>query len=445
MYSPPDEFDANYYLDAAINFGTESFGPLESFARQIARQHSLAGLGSVFSTLLRHRETDVAVTSHNSVMRRAIRVKGVDVRFCRASQIVAPLREKLSGVDESTLIDPDIVNQYVESLRPITEVHFPSQSKPVEKVLRKLVCRAYQIGQQHIAAAGDLKIPESEIWSCMTGRYAGRLIDIEARRRGQKVVRFSHGGAFGTIDAEAALIVSELICADQFVLANDTLASAARPGERGAEILQNRDMNDVIVGAHGDPVFDQVIFSPPKKSEKTKVLFVMTGFFEGLFQNPPVPASVVALDWRLTLIEKLRSWGVEVVVRPHPEDLGAFEKTSDQFSAVSVGNSFQDALRDVNILLFDWPYSTAFWEALCSGTPTILINTPSAEFSPKNREKLAHSLRVLPPVFMNDGKISIDWDRLKSAVLEAPWGGDPILSRSVFSSTEHSSIEGHAT
>ncbi len=422
------------HISSILSCQVESFGAVEAVARTAARQYTLSGIGEVFRGLVGAKPKIVA-TSHNALLQQQALTLDAGVRFMRASDMVRPLAPALDSASAIIAGVSDDHRKMAGSLRPIAEKFFPTYAEQVIDGVEVAIAQAFETGQAQLDVVGKMKLPDCEIWSTTVGRYAGRLIDIEAMKRGQPVLRFSHGGAYGMIEDETTLGLAEVSPASGFVMATEklTVDVGSQLTARAPKLLRNRQPEDVFRIGKGDPVFDRVPFFKSQRTSRPTVTFVMTGFFETLVHRPPALSAPVALDWRLRLTRKLSELPIDVVIRPHPEDPAGFAKTAQSFGATVSKGNFADALAASDILVFDWPYSTAFWETLCSGRPTVLINMAETAFLPEKLSIVQENCRMISPVFDARGRVSIDWDSLAEAISSAPWTDHPSRCRSIFS------------
>ncbi|SDH15024.1 hypothetical protein [Roseospirillum parvum] len=430
---PPTPEVLHRWVGAAMRLPSPSAPPVERLARRLARQATLGGLPGLMRQLPGSRP-QITLTSHNTVARRLVTATGARVRFQPAEGLVAPRRAPLNRAAEGapTTATPRS-RSLAAGLGPLLARHLPQAPDDLEARAAALIAQVLAIAEAQVEVMAGLALPERPLWSTGIGGWGGRLIDLEASRRGLPVTRFSHGGGYGMVNEDVALALSELAVAERFVLATPGLArSAGQDLETAAPwCLRGRPIDQVLVGGQGDPVFEQIPFRPRRAGQRPRVLLMLSGLFEGFLHMPPVLPADLARAWRARLIALLESLDIELLIRPHPEDRAAFEEMRQGQPGRVLDGPFIECLDKADVLLFEWSMSTAFWQALCLGRPVVLIDLPGTPFLPARRDDLAQVCRVLEPGFDARGLPTIDAEALDDA-LRRPLDGDPARPRALF-------------
>jgi hypothetical protein len=120
-------------------------------------------------------------------------------------------------------------------------------------------------------------------------------------------------------------------------------------------------------------------------------------YFNGGRQNlPPLLPDPVHLYHQWAVVEAFSGQPAELVVKPHPESIlngmphpltGAVEL--DQ-------RPFIEALADADVVISDYPQSTAFWEACCSDRRVVILDLGIVRFHPAGKVVVENRCSIVP-------------------------------------------------
>ncbi|MBM3560423.1 MAG: hypothetical protein FJX53_11220 [Alphaproteobacteria bacterium] len=259
---------------------------------------------------------------------------------------------------------------------------------------------------------------ERTIWAGTGGNYALRAIGLEALRRGGEVIRFAHGGAAGLDDYLCIGSFIDLLPSSRFVVATDALAGVVAHRRRaiGSPSWATAD----IAGGGGDPVFRAV---PARNAgsggSRPRVLYVTTLFTGAAQHLPPTLPDALYYDWQLRLLESLQGLPFDVLVKPHPENLVLWNRQPLGERAVCDNRLFRTALAEADVLLFDFTLTTAFWEALCSDRPVVILDPAGERLNPDLAGLFDARCRRVPVSHDDRNRPVVDREALAAALAAA--------------------------
>jgi hypothetical protein len=141
---------------------------------------------------------------------------------------------------------------------------------------------------------------------------------------------------------------------------------------------------------------------------------------------PPKPADFVYLDWQLRVARALAALDIDLVLKPHPE--GIYRGRRHPLADVGTIETrpFEQALDDVDAVVFDYAASTTFSYTLASRCPMIYLDNGGAEFDPSMAAALAQRMRIVPVTADAQNRQRFDIGALKAAIFEqAPFDHTP--------------------
>jgi len=276
--------------------------------------------------------------------------------------------------------------------------------------------------RHHLAHLRTARSLPAVLWSGSGGSYGSRALALEVRRRGGHVRRFAHGGGFGLDGYGRCRTMIDVCGASEMIVPTRALAAAM---VRAGYLPDAARSGPEITGWNGDPCFRAVPRRRPGARVPNRVAYIGTMYTGNHVHVPPVPPGSLYLGWQLRLISALEGMGCEVVCRPHPENdvLLGFQPLS-RFLPVSRG-PFADTLAQASVMLFDYCFSTAFWEAVCSDVPVVLLDLIGAKFQPETREALARRVVIVEVGFDDRNRPVVDSEALLAAIEHAKRLTDP--------------------
>lgn len=277
--------------------------------------------------------------------------------------------------------------------------------------------RALAEAEADLAALAQVAIGD-EVWAGSGGNYALRAIGLAVLRRGGTVTRFAHGGAAGLDDYIRLGSFIDLLPSSRFVVATQRLAEVVADRRRADPSVAYAGAD--VAGASGDPVFRAVPARNPGSGQRRPRVLYVTTLFTGTTQHlPPTLADPVYFDWQLRLLDMLRTFPCELVVKPHPENHVLWNRQPIEPHAVCDNRPFRTALAEADVLLFDFALTTAFWEALCSDRPVVLVQPAGERLNPALRDLYAARLKRVDVRHDERNRPTVDSAALAAALADA--------------------------
>jgi hypothetical protein len=144
---------------------------------------------------------------------------------------------------------------------------------------------------------------------------------------------------------------------------------------------------------------------------------------------PALPPDPVHLDWQMRVAEFLHALPVDFVCQAHPEGLfGGRPHPLEAIVPTRRGN-FQAQLREADVFVFDYPTTTALWEACCTDARIVYLDMGAGRMTPEVARHFARRATVVPVMHGDDHRMTFDQAALRDAVLADIGPADPSAFR----------------
>lgn len=276
--------------------------------------------------------------------------------------------------------------------------------------------RAHEFVHSHLAALKNHQFPDEMWFGCAGATLWSRILAIETRSRGGKVVSHDHGSGNVLYD-QLGQHFTEYHFSDELYCYNRTQAQARRTSIRSEYLV---DPKPPIISSRpvGSP---RIAFQSGERVVECgrirRVMYVPTIFFGmggRLLSTMPDP---VALDYRARLLSRLREASVDVLYKPHPEGeskppIGLAE----QFGFQTDSRPFEEIEWSCDAYVIDWIASSTTRAILTSELPVILIDLPHLHIRAETRRFLESRCYLVKAEYSSDNRIDVDWNALESAL-----------------------------
>ena len=244
-------------------------------------------------------------------------------------------------------------------------------------------------------------------------------------RRGGEVTLFAHGGPAGLADLHEVLSFTDLCVANRYVAPTEAVAELIRDSRALSCIAPYR--RPEIVGLDGDPQFRRVVRTSSRApAPRPRVVYAPTLVRGHIAQHiPPLLPAAVYLDWQLRVAETITAMAVDLLCKPHPE--GALKGRPHPLAEVAAISylPFEAVMGEADVFIFDYPRSTAFWTALCSDRPVVLLDLGITGFDPRIEPLIAERCRIVRVRFDARNRPVVDREALAEAIAGGPRRADP--------------------
>ena len=148
-----------------------------------------------------------------------------------------------------------------------------------------------------------------------------------------------------------------------------------------------------------------------------KIVYVVPFYYGYGISYYPFFPDIVLIDWQLRLFTYLSSLGYQVITKQHPESPTKMDKFFfDEMGVIDIKGNFEDVIAEEDVVLFDFPLSTAFGSALRRGNPITLINFGFQQLMAKEERILKKRIEILPGIFNEDKLPDVDWNQLEKSI-----------------------------
>jgi len=275
-----------------------------------------------------------------------------------------------------------------------------------------------------LAAVKNFRGIPDRIWAASGGRWPGRVLSIEAMRRGSEVIRFDHAGGRGVHRFPAWPATLDMYCSTTFNLATQPLAERLKA--QGVNDLLPPDRQCQLQGQNGDPTFKHLNLSRSSRHTDRRRVIYASGLLRGLLQTVPAQIpDLVYLDWQIRLAETLNQLPIDLVCKPHPE--GIFAHQTHPLTSIAKVHSgpFEELIPSADVFVLDIPHSTTFYEALCTDRPIVFVDFGAPFFDTAIRAAIESRCRVIRTKFDDRNRPIIDQEALEDAVISGADVVDP--------------------
>lgn len=276
------------------------------------------------------------------------------------------------------------------------------------------------------------KLP-GHLFSGTGGKRMSRALGLEIMRRGGAAVRHDHGGSFVLLDSPDSVALNEMSVSTRFVVATPEAAES-----KGLRVARQRaaQLGDcTIEGGPGDPGLDVGavgLARTPATGGRRRVMYVSTLFY-GLHQvSPPVLPAPLYADWQTRLIAMLRDMPIDLVCKPHPGGLQPPPALAPARNARTVAARFEEAVGDVDVLIYDFPATTTLAVGLCTDRSIVLIDHGTMRFGESHRDAIAARCRTVSAGYDERNRPMVDRDELETAICDGSTVVDPGYFRRLF-------------
>lgn len=276
------------------------------------------------------------------------------------------------------------------------------------------------------------KLPAG-LFSGTGAKRMSRALGLEIMRRGGAAVRHDHGGSFVLLDSPDSVALNEMSVSTRFIVATPDAAQS-----KGLQVAQKRAalLGDCTIGSGtGDPGLDvgaTGLARRPAPGARPRVMYVSTLFY-GLHQvSPPVLPAPLYADWQTRLIALLRGMPVEFACKLHPGGLQPPADLAPARDVRRVAARFEEAVADVDVLLYDFPATTTLAVGLCTDRPIVLLDHGTMRFGESHRDAIAARCRIVPATYDDRNRPVINRDELETAICDGPMTADPGYFRRLF-------------
>ncbi len=374
------------------------------------------------------RDRDIVATQRLPLIRHHARAQADFVRFVHPREWLRPLNaDSMCG----RLVTPSAGG--VRGALAAVRVGFAAGNEEAPDYLmdylRDWLVRAMTLAGSHLETV--IQQPERvprRLWSGSGSGVWNRILRHATRRLGGTVTGHDHGNGEGLFES-AGSSVSEFESCDEFVTFTPLRARALGQRVR-ADMMVQRTVPSVVSipsrteGASPFLGTNHARMAPrlTRRSSGTRTVMYPTIFYPGESVYPfwPLLPDPVAVDWHVRVISRLRTWGYEVVLKPHPGHVETARAVSSELGVTVLADPFEQVLGSCDVLLFDYPRTTTFGVALATNKPVVFVDWGQEVFTSDARSKLERRCCIVRAWFDEENRVRTDWNELRTAIEESP-------------------------
>lgn len=256
-----------------------------------------------------------------------------------------------------------------------------------------------------------------ELWTGTGGHPWSRLLRFVTQLDGGTVVGHDHGTGSG-MRITPASITSELEACDTYITFNP--AQAAEIARHAHPELLLGKVPRVEHLASGEPVPRSPVIGEGRGGNRVMIL---TTLYRGdRYHQASVVADLVAVDLQARLYAQLRSWGYEVILKPHPgSQVAPPAAFVDDLGVRILHGPFEQLIDEADLLLIlDDSNSTVIRSALATDKPVTILDVYRLPWSDDMRSLLERRCSIVGTTIDEDNRVQVPWSDLRQA-LEESW------------------------
>ena len=287
----------------------------------------------------------------------------------------------------------------------------------VETLSRKTGEWLATVAQHRLALDMNWRVRPRDLWTGTGGNYVTRQLRAAVRRSGGRVSGFEHGGG-GHIHRElGSEVINEFWFADRFVADTATKATIYQSGAATSGLM----LGPVPEFEGVAPQLASFHWNNGSAGAVKRVLYVTTAFVgESCYPIQPLMPDPIYADWQGRLADGLAAQGFEILIKQHPQGLRRGQPLVTSKKGQYLSGSFEDAARQADAFVFDYPATTTLWEAICTEKPVLFVDLGLADWNPDVRALFERRCAVIGGEFDEWNRPHADFAAMRSALINAP-------------------------
>lgn len=331
-------------------------------------------------------------------------------------------------------------HELIDTVIDMVRTTFAERGEPLQDnsatYLRSWIRTAATLADRYLSRL--LTSPEiipRRLWRGTGGHVFSRLLSHATREVGGEVIGHDHAHGQGFFSSYSSTVIEHPFC-DYFMVWTQLQRKLELRNLRPDLAVPDLPPTiDVVSGIFRPKIIDSSHSKPKSVGRPRKIMYVGTLYNDEFTPITPLIPDIVLIDWEARLIGKLREWGFDVIIKPHPES--RFETPAayeEQLGAKVVTGRFEDVYRQADVILFSQPNSTPFFSILGTHHPFVLVDTGVHTWQSEAIRMLAQRCGIVTCGRDAKNRLTTDWDVLRTAILKAPMLMDQTFLHSFFSS-----------
>ena len=330
-----------------------------------------------------------------------------------------PLQEwfaPLSSADKDKL-DESRRTSVIDTMIDTVEMAFKAADEPMNDLtarhLRGWLEETVELAGRYVSRilSQPQRVPRN-LWRGTGGLVWSRLLAVANRELGGTVTGHDHAHGVGIWKTFGDSAIELPFC-DRFMVWTATQQALARRNLRLDVILPGPPPEICVVPGR----FKQKIARAESRVCGTKtgrtVMYTGTLYVDDAVAFSPLRPAPVLVDWEARLIAHLKSWGYEVILKPHPESRNTAPKALLDLGATLFEERFEEVYHHADTVLLGQQESTVFFGVIGTRMP-IVLPVPSLEPWQDDMRVLAEKRCYFADTEVGgDGRLATDWEHLR--------------------------------
>jgi hypothetical protein len=302
----------------------------------------------------------------------------------------------------------------------------PGNSRNSLRDLLRELTRHFSLLLEHARNSPD-RLPHN-LWMTSAGNPHARILAKAVHEIGGTVTGFDHGTSSGIVDLATQSLI-EFGTVDTFVTFSEAMAKGLAENIKWDWLMSATPCHFDVLPTNNNKAASQGNGQAQarEKNSPLRVMYVSTRYNGAhLHWMPLLMPDPVMIDWQARLFASLQRMDVDVLHKPHPSNPFPIPAVFDElFDIERFQAPFEEVIGSADVLLFDYPMSTAFRNAVATDMPIVLIDVGIVRFRPEARAMLERRCRIVSSHYDKDGRVQLDWRELSKAIAEAKAYRDP--------------------
>ncbi len=288
----------------------------------------------------------------------------------------------------------------------------PLQESEMDWLTREAatVMAAARMHLTRLRARSDLP---KRLISASCGMHFDHMMRMAVTANGGEVIGGEHGCGLG-FHAASMTFMNDIANCTTFVCRDETSASLTEAALAEAR-LPDLPLPPLQWPRKPSPTSDRV-GDRPKGGGRTAIFVPLSVFGETAF-NGPIASDVTAMDFNGRVLAALDRLDLKIVVKPHPASVGpGKEKYEATFGHRCSTQTFEQEVRDADVIVTAVPTSSTILSAIDSGLPIIVLNADVPGLSKAAKRFLSDRTTYIELTIGDDERIELPVAALERAV-----------------------------
>ncbi|MCB9991201.1 MAG: hypothetical protein H6867_07445 [Rhodospirillales bacterium] len=341
-----------------------------------------------------------------------------DVIFCRSHRWFSEVNENdlaQAMAKRSDAVEDDLIST-VRDLYAKWDVTFLPHDEAYMRAYVRDAVASIRVHMERLAKRDDLP---RRLWTGSGGNIWDLMLRSVVFDRGGRVTGHDHGAGSGHVDMFVIGHIEFWKC-HSFVTYNDVQVREISKAAKGWPVIDGHvPQVESVEGSRPVSILLNEKFSSPDAAVK-KIFLLSTIYDRDRGRSMPLYPDLTYIDWQARLIGRLKEWGYDVYLKPHPESPvmppAFFEK---EFGVKIAQAPFEEIRGQADLFLFDYTYTSVIFPALQSNTPMMIIDFEGMNWYPEAYDLAQKRCSIIQGGYDDHNRIFVDWDDVRQGIKDA--------------------------